>query len=194
MLGTENPQDDSSARVPRAISGPLAVSLHSLEPTDGRSPSRRRRHADHRGTDGRTCEGRSPVRVPVRRRRTPEPLALGHEARSRVTKHVGSGPRRRVEFERCVFPDLVTPVRHANTSPCGRGEHRRVGVGRHVRLKVSLEACSSRTQRDGARKLHRHEVMRSIKPNRLGSCEPLPSYYGIVCVVVATPLGNDVTL
>jgi hypothetical protein len=173
-FGTENPQDDSSPRVPRAISGPLAVSLHPLEPTDGRQEDRR---------FVSQCGGgvhRNPL--------------LGHEARSRVREHVGSGPRRRFEFERCVFPDLVTPVRHANTSPCGRGEHRRLGVGRHLRLKVSLEACSSRTQRDGARKLHRHEVMRSIKPNRLGSCEPLPSYYGIVCVVVATPLGNDVTL
>ena len=55
---------------------PLAVSLHCLEPTDVRGPSRRRRHADRRGTGGRTCEGRSPDRGPVRqRRRTLEHLA-----------------------------------------------------------------------------------------------------------------------
>lgn len=61
---------------------------------------------------------------------------LGHKARSRVTKHVRSGPRRQVELECCRFPDLVTPVRHANTSPCGRGEHRRLGIGPHIRLEM----------------------------------------------------------
>jgi hypothetical protein len=62
-LRAEIPQDDSSPRNPRAISGPLAVSLHPHEPTDVRRPSRRRRHADHRGTGERTCEGRSPDRI-----------------------------------------------------------------------------------------------------------------------------------
>ena len=66
------------------------------------------------------------------------------QARSRVTEHVGSGPRRQVEFERCGFPDLVTPVRHANTSPCRRGEYRRLGIGRHVRLKVIPQLTQDR--------------------------------------------------
>jgi hypothetical protein len=61
---------------------------------------------------------------------------LGHEARRRVTKHVGRGPRRQVELECCRFPDLMTPVRHANSSPCRRGEHRRLGIGPHVRLEM----------------------------------------------------------